>query len=156
MKCEVVVNENGDKFHYVHNGSAILLHREDGPAIERANGTREWYLNGELHREDGPAIEEANGTTRWFLNGKLHRVGGPAHEDVINGCRAWFMHGMRHREDGPANEWSFGVDWYFEDECIEIPKCKHLVRHEAAVCPSCLKSFRKKVDLLKIRSVMEE
>jgi hypothetical protein len=29
-----------------------------------------WYLNGELHREDGPAIERANGTKAWYLNGK--------------------------------------------------------------------------------------
>ena len=39
----------------------INLHREDGPAIEYANGNKHWYLNGKLHREDGPAIENANG-----------------------------------------------------------------------------------------------
>jgi len=38
------------------------LHREDGPAVEWADGHREWWLNGELHREDGSAIEWANGT----------------------------------------------------------------------------------------------
>lgn len=32
------------------------LHRDDGPAIEHINGTKEWYINGELHREDGPAV----------------------------------------------------------------------------------------------------
>ena len=26
------------------------------------NGTKYWYLNGKFHREDGPAIECANGT----------------------------------------------------------------------------------------------
>ena len=31
----------------------------------------EWYLNGELHRVDGPAVENADGTKFWFLNGKL-------------------------------------------------------------------------------------
>ena len=31
--------------------------RLDGPAVERANGTREWWVNGERHRFDGPAIE---------------------------------------------------------------------------------------------------
>ena len=25
------------------------------------NGDKEWYLNGKLHREDGPAVEDANG-----------------------------------------------------------------------------------------------
>ena len=38
------------------------LHREDGPAVEYADGTREWWLNDERHREDGPAVEYPNGT----------------------------------------------------------------------------------------------
>ncbi len=33
------------------------------------NGDRYWYLNGEIHREDGPAIEYADGSKRWWLNG---------------------------------------------------------------------------------------
>jgi hypothetical protein len=45
-----------------------LLHREQGPAVERDDGYREWYLNGLLHREDGPAIEWNDGTRMWFLN----------------------------------------------------------------------------------------
>jgi len=43
-------------------------HREDGPAVEHANGTRAWYRYGELHREDGPAVEDADGTRYWYLN----------------------------------------------------------------------------------------
>jgi len=31
------------------------LHREDGPAVEWYNGSKEWYKNAKLHREDGPA-----------------------------------------------------------------------------------------------------
>lgn len=46
-----------------------LLHRTDGPAIERNNGDREWYLNGKRNREDGPAIERVNGVKKWCLNG---------------------------------------------------------------------------------------
>ena len=38
--------------------------------VEYANGTKFWYLNGQLHREDGPAIECANGTKLWHLNGQ--------------------------------------------------------------------------------------
>ena len=34
-------------------------------------GDRRWYLNDQIHREDGPAIECANGTRGWCLNGKL-------------------------------------------------------------------------------------
>ena len=28
------------------------FHREDGPAVEYANGIKEWHLNGERHREE--------------------------------------------------------------------------------------------------------
>ena len=46
-----------------------LLHREDGPACEYANGGKAWYLHGKLHREDGPAAEHADGSKEWHLNG---------------------------------------------------------------------------------------
>jgi hypothetical protein len=52
------IKSYGEKCWHV-NGR---LHREDGPAVERANGNRLWYVNGRLHREDGPAIELAIGT----------------------------------------------------------------------------------------------
>ena len=50
---------------------ARQLHREDGPALEYANGNKYWFLNGQRHREDGPAIERTDGYKAWFLNGKL-------------------------------------------------------------------------------------
>jgi hypothetical protein len=46
------------------------LHREDGPAIEFADGDKYWYINGERHREDGPAIEFADGDKYWYINGQ--------------------------------------------------------------------------------------
>src|SRR5437764_271799 len=45
------------------------VQREDGPAIEHADGRREWWLNSKRHREDGPAIEYADGTRESWLNG---------------------------------------------------------------------------------------
>ena len=30
---------------------------------------RAWYLNGKLHRTDGHAIKRADGSTEWYLNG---------------------------------------------------------------------------------------
>ena len=36
-----------------------------------ADGTKEWYLNGQLHREDGPAIERVDGYKSWWLNGVM-------------------------------------------------------------------------------------
>lgn len=78
-------NENGD------------FHREDGPAIERASGTKEWLLNGQLHREDGPAIELTSGYKAWYLNGYLHREDGPAIE-YASGDRSWWLNGERLTE----------------------------------------------------------
>jgi hypothetical protein len=82
----------------------------------------EWYLNGKLHREDGPAIEYANGDKAWRLNGKLHREDGPAAEDV-DGNKSWWLNGKLHREDGPAIEyangdksWWVNGKWYSEED----------------------------------------
>ncbi len=33
------------------------------------DGNKYWYLNDKLHREDGPAIEYANGNKSWYING---------------------------------------------------------------------------------------
>ena len=63
------IDEDGDKLYYADREMEIL-HREDGPAYEGANGSKEWYLNNKLHREDGPAIENANGSKEWCLNGE--------------------------------------------------------------------------------------
>ena len=47
-------------------------HREDGPAIEYADGCKSWWINGKLHREDGPAIEYTDDYKEWWLNGKIY------------------------------------------------------------------------------------
>jgi len=62
----VKVFNNGNNEWYLHGN----LHREDGPAIEWADGAKSWYVNDSLHREDGPAIEGANGDKEWYLNGE--------------------------------------------------------------------------------------
>jgi hypothetical protein len=66
MRNGLEINERGTKFWYKDD----LLHREDGPAIELANGDKGWYKNGKLHRENSPAVEFADGTKSWWLNGK--------------------------------------------------------------------------------------
>ena len=66
IEYTVRVCDNGDNFWYLND----KRHREDGPAIEWADGTTHWLLHGRLHRDDGPAIERANGDKHWFLNGK--------------------------------------------------------------------------------------
>ena len=34
-----------------------------------ANGDKFWYQNDKLHRLDGPAIERVDGTKYWYLDG---------------------------------------------------------------------------------------
>ena len=36
--------------------------------ITDTNGNKYWYLNDKLHREDGPAVEMADGTKKWCIN----------------------------------------------------------------------------------------
>jgi hypothetical protein len=84
--------ETTDAIKWYLNGK---LHREDGPAIEYANGTKEWYLNGKCHREDGPAVEYADGSKYWYLNGKLHRENGPAIE-WADGYKGWWLNDVEY------------------------------------------------------------
>jgi len=77
---------------YVKDGS---WHREDGPARERPNGYKAWWLNDKRHREDGPAIEYANGNKAWYLNDMLHREDGPAIERT-DGYKAWYLNGKEY------------------------------------------------------------
>jgi hypothetical protein len=59
---------------------------------EYANGTKQWFLDGNPHREDGPAYEGSSGTKQWYLNGKLHRLDGPAIE-YADGDKSWYLDG---------------------------------------------------------------
>ena len=56
---EVIKDEDGTFYH--KNG---WPHREDGPAVELADGSVGWFINGQLHREDGPASILYDGTKR--------------------------------------------------------------------------------------------
>lgn len=42
--------------------------------IQSKNGARRWYRDGRLHREDGPAIERADGTREWWLFGRRYET----------------------------------------------------------------------------------
>ena len=35
-----------------------------------SDGTKRWFLKGKLHREDGPAVERSNGSKFWYLHGE--------------------------------------------------------------------------------------
>lgn len=122
MKSVMMVGKDGTKNWHI-NGR---YHREDGPAIECANGDTEWYRNGLRHREDGPAVEYvADGDKHWYINGEYHREDGPA---MIwgDGTKFWYQHGELHCEDGPAIMYASGInEWYLNDEKLtEEEFCK--------------------------------
>ena len=54
-------------------------------------GDKAWYHNGKLHREDGPAIEWANGYKEWYINDK--RV---TEKDVLNSSQTVEIEGVKY------------------------------------------------------------
>ena len=71
-----------DRFEYLNEKGQY--HREDGPAREFINGTKEWWINGKYHREDGPAVEWYDGYKEWFLNDKWYSNEQQWQQEVIN------------------------------------------------------------------------
>ena len=90
-----------DKYHHdfqidEYGCYTMLLHREDGPAIEYKNGDKAWYKFGVLHRLDGPAIDNINGYKAWFVDGKLHREDGPAVVSHISSTKnLYYLNGKK-------------------------------------------------------------
>jgi hypothetical protein len=94
MKSKLTIDEDGTKRWKLPNGQ---LHRKNGPAIERSNGYKAWYLNSLCHRKDGPAVEYIEGSKSWHLNGLKHREDGPAME-YSDGDKVWYLNGIRNTE----------------------------------------------------------
>ena len=129
-KYYVTVDDDGFT-HWHKDAKCKILHRENGPAIECANGDKWWYQNGDLHRENGPAIEWCNGGKEWYQNDQLHRIDGPAIE-WSNGSKQWFQNGQRHRTNGPAIEYSDGRKfWYINSE--ELTEAEFLAATQPTV-----------------------
>lgn len=58
--------------HVVYFNDRGHYHKEDGPAIEWIDGTKEWYNDGKLHRKDGPAIERVHSHNEYWLFGEKY------------------------------------------------------------------------------------
>lgn len=104
---------NRDKYWYKEG----FHHREDGPAVELADGTKYWYKEGKRHRIDGPAVERSDGTKYWCKEGACHREDGPAYEDA-DGTKFWYIHGKLMDTDNEIEivnflgiEKMFGFEW---------------------------------------------
>jgi hypothetical protein len=140
----VVDSPNVGRFWYYGK----LLHRalgdcgDIGPAVERTDGTKEWYLMGRRHRcfncidwwdtnirrPLGPAIERADGTKEWYWNGVLHRDHDSPAIIKADGTKEWYRLGKRHRSNdhnqdvGPAVIGADGSkEWYWNGKLHRCP-----------------------------------
>lgn len=108
---------------------------------ENNYGDKFWYLDGLRHREDGPAIEYANGGKKWYRHGLLHRLDGPA---IIwpDLTKEWFTYGYHHREDGPAIELYDGTkEWYLCGRKVLWSKYKNIKNPDNCKYPLLVKSL---------------
>ena len=69
IKKYFVVVDNFGTTRWYKDAKCKVWHRENGPAIEYADGSKSWWQNGLLHRTDGPAIEWPSGNKAWYING---------------------------------------------------------------------------------------
>ena len=84
-KYYVTVDEKGTTRWY-KDAKCTILHRENGPAVEWAGGTKSWYQNGQLHRTDGPAIISKTCVPSFWLNGEYMT---PREYDCAAGYVKW-------------------------------------------------------------------
>ncbi len=107
-------------------------HRDDGPAVINAEGTQFWFQRGELHRDGGPAVVWSDGTQKWYRHDKLHRDDGPAWIEE-GGTQTWWQNGELHRDDGPALIEADGTqEWYWHDEEVTEEEHAKLLAEERA------------------------
>lgn len=105
---------NGTKEYWINGTQLTEEEFNDRPTEVLENGIKIWRNTaGQIHRENGPAVEYASGTKEWFRNGQFHCEDGPAIE--WRGSKFWYKNGERHREDGPAIERADGTKEYWID-----------------------------------------
>jgi len=89
------INKYGNKIYY-KDRKMTILHRLDGPAVEHADGIKEWYVDGHRHRLDGPAFENVNGHQAWYVDGEeltekqFNALTAPAFELTLEDVAAKF------------------------------------------------------------------
>ena len=93
----IKIDKQSDKFYYKDKAMTIY-HRLDGPAVEGADGSKAWYVDGKQHRLDGPAVKYADGSKSWWVDDKLHRLDGPAVE-YAGGYKEWWVEDKRLSEN---------------------------------------------------------
>jgi hypothetical protein len=94
----IVFKISGDYYAIEYLNDEDALHRTDGPAIEEADGSKSWWVDGKRHRTDGPAYEWFDGSKEWYMNGQRHRLDGPAIE-YTHIANMWWVRGINYSKE---------------------------------------------------------
>src|SRR3972149_2994041 len=65
MSWRGMITHEKEKNGWIKTLYRKVKHRLDGPAVECADGTKTWWINGKRHRADGPAVGYADGQKEW-------------------------------------------------------------------------------------------
>jgi hypothetical protein len=75
-----------------------INHRECGPDVIFADGSKYWFKDGKQHRDgDKPAVILANGSKWWYKDGKLHRDGDEPAVICADGSKEYWVNGVEIR-----------------------------------------------------------
>lgn len=101
---------NGDREWFIINdfNNRRIRHRcDDLPAVERADGRREWWYLGQRFREgDRPTAIRADGTMEWYdKKGRRHRPNGLPAIVWADGRLGWYVDGAKQRKPGNRRWW---------------------------------------------------
>ena len=87
---QVYTNKDGTKEWFNFQGHR---HRLGGPAVERTDGFKSWYMDGMRHRDDGPAIVYEDGEESWYIKGTRY-------DDII----AWAEAALKYNDVEPTQD----------------------------------------------------
>jgi len=150
METQYIKKDNGYACYYADEEMTVI-HRLDGPAVEHADGSKAWFVDGKRHRLDGPAFEYADGFKTWWVEGKRHRLDGPAME-CTNGSKAWYVEGKRHRLDGPAVECADGYKtWWVKGKRLSEAEFNMLHELKEITLEQIAKKFGIPVEKIRIK-----
>jgi len=125
-KCSLRITEDNDrdeeKVFNIWNLKAISGDETEPKMFVTKDKNKYWRINGILHRKNDPAIELANGRKEWYFLGERHRDADlPAVIDVVEGIKEWWKHGKRHRDGLPAIEYKNGrKEWWEKGKFIRM------------------------------------
>ena len=87
----------------------------------------EWHQNGKLHRLDGPAIECADGDKEWWVDDKWHRL------DVIGRKLRSKRHANERRLDEASAFWAGAFHFASRQSQIMRPRMRTTVDRSSRV-----------------------